>query len=113
MPFYTEPIAQVTLDSLDAVADWISDTQDELQRIPFVGLLEHGATFRDDEYFGDGESVLHFNRAAFGALCQRLGFPHDQFECLETPSLVSQVLNDLLAQREVRDKFGDECVVDE
>ena len=114
MPFFTEPIAQITLDSLDDVAGWIDDTQGELRRIPFVGLLEHGATFRDDEYFGDGDSLFHFNRAGFGSVCQKLGFTGSQLETLETPSLVSQVLNDLLAQRDIRAKFaGDECVVDE
>jgi hypothetical protein len=114
MPIHTEPIAEVSLDSMAAVADWIRDTQGSLQRIPLSGLLEQGATFRDDEYFGNGDSLLHFNRPGFGALCQRLGFKPAQLSTLETPSLASHVLNDLLAQRDVRAKLSDdECVLDE
>jgi hypothetical protein len=68
----------------------------------------------DDAYLGDGDTLLHFNRPAFVALCQRLGCRKEFLEKLETPSLASQVLNDLLAQRKVRTELsGDEFVMDE
>lgn len=114
MPFQTEPISETQLETLEDVRDWISDTQRSLNRIPIEGLLEQGATFLDDAYLGDGDTLLHFNRPAFVALCQRLGCRKEFLEKLETPLLASQVLNDLLAQREVRNTLsGDEFVMDE
>jgi hypothetical protein len=114
MPFYTQPIEETKLDTLESVEDWISDTQRCLSRIPVDGVLEHGATFLDDEYLGEGETLLHFNKPGFQALCQKLGCRQDLLERLETPSLATQVLNDLLAQREVRQSLGnDEFVMDE
>lgn len=114
MPFYTQPIEETKLETLEAVQDWISDTQRYLSRIPVEGVLENGASFLDDEYFGEGETLLHFNKPGFQALCQKLGCRQDLLERLETPSLASQVLNDLLAQRDVRQSLGnDEFVMDE
>jgi hypothetical protein len=99
MPIHTEPIAEVNLQTPDAVVRWIQDTQGSLERVPLRGLLENGAIFRDDEYLGDGDVLLHFNQRGIAALCQRLGFKTAQLSSLETPSLASHVLNDLLAQR--------------
>jgi hypothetical protein len=114
MPFHTEQIAETSIKTLEDVADWISDTQRSLSRIRVEGVLEHGAAFRDDEYLGDGDTVLHFNQPGFQALCQKLGCSQDLLERLETPTLASQVLNDLLAQREVRQELsGEEFVMDE
>lgn len=114
MPFHTIPIDQTRLDSIEDVADWISDTQRFLKRIPIVGVLDHGATFRDDEYLGDDEALFHFNQPGFVALCQRLGCRQDLLARLKTPNLPCQVLNDLLTQRDVREELGsDEFVVDE
>jgi hypothetical protein len=114
MPFLTQPIAEAKLDSLDAVADWINDTQKGLSRIPVDGVLAFGASFRDDEYLGDGETLLHFNKPGFQALCQKLGCRQDLLDRLETPTLATQVLNDLLAQRDTRKALEkDEFVIDE
>ncbi len=113
MPFHTEPIAETRLDTLEAVKDWIRDTQLSLNRIPVEGVLGHGAAFRDDEYLGDDDTLLHFNQPAFQALCQRLGCRKDILQRLETPTLASQVLNDLLAQHDVRETLrDDEFVMD-
>ncbi len=114
MPFHTVPIAETQLDTLEAVADWISDTQRSLNRISVEGVLEHGATFRDDQYLGDDDALFHFNRPGFEALCQKLGCRQDLLERLETPTLASQVLNDLLSQRNVRQALSQyEFVMDE
>lgn len=114
MPVHTEPIAQVELKSLDEVAEWIHSTQDNLKRIPVAGVLEHGATMRDDQYLGDGEVLFCFNESGFQSFCQKLGFRADQLARLETPSLASQVLNDVLSQREIRERLlNEEFVVDE
>ena len=114
MPFNTAPIAEARLDTLEAVKDWISDTQRSLNRISVDGVLGHGATFRDDAYLGDGDALFHFSQPAFQSLCQKLGCRQDLLARLETPALASHVLNDLLAQRDVRDTLrNDEFVVDE
>ena len=114
MPFITEPINETQLDTLADVRDWISDTQRSLIRLPVEGVLEQGATFLDDAYLGDGETLLHFNQPSFAALCRRLGCRTELLEKLETPTLASQVLNDLLAQRDTRELLrGDEFVMDE
>ena len=114
MPFYTQPIAQTKLETFADVEDWISDTQRSLSRIPVDGVLEHGATFRDDEYLGEGDTLLHFNKPGFQAICQRLGCRQEMLDRLETPSLASQILNDLLAQRVTQMALSnDEFVMDE
>ncbi|HEY3048273.1 MAG TPA: hypothetical protein VGJ72_12555 [Polaromonas sp.] len=59
MPFHTEPIAETRLDTLEEVGDWISDTKHSLNRIPVEGVLEHGATFLDDAYLGDGDAQFY------------------------------------------------------
>jgi hypothetical protein len=114
MPFYSEPLEETKLESLSDVEDWISDTQRSLSRIPVDGVLEHGATFRDDEYLGDGDTLLRFNKPGFQALCQKLGCRQDLLERLETPTLASQVLNDLLSQRDIKEALAkNEFVMDE
>lgn len=114
MPFYTVATDEFKLETIDDVRDWISDTQRSLNRIPVTGVLEHGATFHDDEYLGDGETLFHFNQPGFHALCQRLGCRQDLLDRLETPALATQVLNDLLSQRAVREELkNDEFVMDE
>lgn len=114
MSFHTESISQVRLDSLQDVNDWVSDTQKSLIRIPVEDVLGYGATFRDDEYLGDGETLLHFNQSGFEAICQKVGCRQDFLQRLETPTLTSHVLNDLLSQRDVRKMLSsDEFVMDE
>ena len=114
MPFHTEANAEARLASLDDVSDWINDTQRFLQRIPVDGILEHKATFRDDEYFGDDDAIFHFNQPGFAALCQRLGCRQDLLHRLKAPNLPSQILNDLLAHRDVRETLDSgEFVIDE
>jgi hypothetical protein len=114
MPFHTEAVSQTRLNTMADVSDWISDTQRSLTRIPVEGVLDQGATFRDDEYFGDGDALFHFNQQGFVALCKRLGCRQDLLYRLKMPDLPSQILNDLLAQREIRESLAtDEFVMDE
>jgi hypothetical protein len=114
MPIKAEPIEQTKLDTVDELSDWINDTQKNLKRIPIVGLLENRAIFHDDEYLGDFETMFRFNDHSIRAFCQRLGFRFDQLVLLETPTLATQVVNDLLQQTAIRGKLsGDEFVFDE
>jgi len=114
MPIVAEPIDQVSLNGIDAVQDWIHETQSHLRRIPIVGVLSNKGVFNDDEYLGDGDVMWRFNDRGIRSFCQRIGFRFDQLAKLETPSLASQVLNDLLQQNEIRSRLAeDEVVLDE
>lgn len=108
MPISTEPIPEVQLSNPAALNNWIDTTQKSLHRLPIVGLIEHGAEFHDDEYLGDGDVLLRFNEHGFRAFCQKIGFRYDQLELIETPSLASSVLNDLVRQSEIRSRLNEE-----
>lgn len=108
MPIIAEPIPEARFASRDEVGLWIAETQEALIRVPVRGLLESGATFLDDEYLGDGETMLRFNQHGFRAFCNRIGFRYDQLAILEAPSLASQVLNDLVRQRAISSRLDNE-----
>lgn len=114
MPILAEPVQETGFTTIEDTRDWARETERHLRRIPVAGLLGSGATFHDDEYLGDGEVMLHFNERGIRALCQKVGMGFDQLAMLETPTLASQVLNDLLQQAITRQKLdGDEFVLDE
>jgi hypothetical protein len=108
MPISTEPIPEVTLPTPSDLTEWINKTQKSLHRLPILGLIENGAEFHDDEYLGDGDVLLRFNEHGFRAFCQKIGFRYDQLELIETPSLASSVMNDLVRQSVVRSNLNDE-----
>jgi len=113
MPIYCEPITEIKLESLEDVHDRLSGTKNYLSRVPVEGIIENRAIFHDDEYFGDGEVMLRFNEHSIRSFCQRLGFRFDQLRMIETPSLPSQVLNDLIQQSAIKEKLkDDEFVID-
>lgn len=114
MSISTEPIPEVTLSTAGDLREWINKTQKSLHRVPVAGLIENGAAFHDDEYLGDGDVLFRFNEHGFRAFCQRIGFRYDQLALIETPSLASLVLNDLVRQSEIRSRLNDdEFVLDQ
>lgn len=114
MPLHTETVEAVHFNQLGQMEEWIATTQQELTRLPVRGLLDAGARFLDDEYLGDGETLLRFNERGFRALCNRLGYRFDALMMLGTPALASQVLNDLISQREILARLdNEEFVIDE
>lgn len=77
-------------------------------------MLEHGAAIQDDRYLGDGDALFSFNSNGLQSLSRKLGVGFDLLARLETPSLASQVMNDLLSQREIRTRLrNDDFVVHE
>ncbi|WP_295437430.1 DUF932 domain-containing protein, partial [uncultured Thiodictyon sp.] len=113
MPILTDPILASVLTKRDEVGSWIADTQNSLIRVPVRGMLESGAMFLDDEYLGDGETMLRFNEHGFRTFCSRVGYRFDQLAMLETPSLASQVLNDIISQRAISSRLeNDDFVLD-
>ena len=58
--------------------------------------------------------MFRFNEHGFRVFCQKIGFRYDQLELIETPSLTSSVLNDLIRQSVVRSRLdGEEFVIDQ
>lgn len=114
MPLTTEKVPQTRFDYLAEVEEWITETSDHLERVPIDGVLESGAEFMDDEYLGDGDTMLRFNERGMRALCQIIGFRFDQLTKLESPGLATAVVNDLLHQQEVRGRVAEaEFVIDD
>lgn len=114
MSLIVEPVEEKKFDKLSDVKDWISDTDASLVRVPVNGVLEMGGEFVDDEYLGDGETMFRFNDHAMRALCSSIGFRYDQISKLEAPNLATNVLNDLLQQKDIQDRTRDmQFVLDE
>ena len=61
MPFISEPIVEKEFYEFDDLNQWIIKEEDKLIRIPIQGMLENGALFFEDEYFGDSSAFLKFN----------------------------------------------------
>ena len=106
MPILSEDIYQNRFESLDEVETWAERTNDELVRLPILGLIENHAKFSDDEYFGVGDTLLRFNARGIRSFCSIIGFRFDQLTKLETPDLATQVINDLLGQTEIQEKVA-------
>lgn len=114
MPFIFEPAVQRSFDSIDGIENWISDEESRLTRIPVQGLIENGARFEDDEYFGSSGTFLKFNSNSIKSFCSILGLRTDLLARLESPSLVTEVLNDLISQQEIQHQFDNmDFVMDE
>lgn len=114
MAFSYEPIPEESFETLEQVYTWAKNEQEHLARIPVKGYLKHGAQFFDDEYFGDKNTAYRFNQAGIRSLCSYLGIRLDTIDLLERQNLATEVLNDLLAQRDAYDKLQTrELIVDE
>ena len=111
MPLHTETVEAAHFNQLDGMENWIETTQGGLKRLPARGLLDAGARFLDDEYLGDGDILLRFNERGFRALCNRLGYRYDALMVLGSPGLASQVLNDLISQRDILARLDNEQFV--
>jgi hypothetical protein len=113
MPLIAEPIDQKRWEDFNDVTSWITETQKNLDRISVCGVLDNNAMFYDDEYLGDGNTMFRFNKYGLRNFCSSIGFRSDQLAMIETPSLVSSVLNDLIRQNAIKEKLKDhEFVID-
>jgi len=105
MSFFCEPIVEAQFESLKEVDKWISNNEDRLQRASIENLIENGARFFDDEYFGYEDRFLRFNQNGMGTLLQRLGLRFDTLQLVERPGLISELLNDLIIQQNMIDRL--------
>jgi len=114
MSFAHESIVEKSFDNLEEVDAWVKKEEQNLIRIPIQGCLNHGAQFLDDEYFGDEHTAFKFNQSGIRSLCSYFGIRLDVLEMLEKQNLSTEILNDLLAQRDIQERLKtQELVVDE
>ena len=106
MAIFTEAIEQKQFDSKDEVIQWAEEQNENILRVPVSVFLDKHSSFYDDEYFGDGEYLLRFNQKAFQVFCSIIGVRSDLLGIIESHNLSSFFLNDLLAQKVIRDKFS-------
>ena len=107
MPFLCEPIVETQFASLKDVDSWLSNNEDRVERAPILDWIEKGARFFDDEYFGDEERFLRFNPNGIRVLLQKLGLRFDTLQRVERPGLISDLLNDLMVQKDMMERFED------
>jgi len=114
MALYYEPIPEVSFQTLEDVYSWAEKEKESLARVQIKGLLEHGARFIDDEYFGDKNTAYRFNQTGLRSLCSFLGIRLDTLELLERQNLATEVLNDLLVQRAADERLKtQDLIIDE
>ena len=108
MPFFVQPIVETQFASLKDVDGWLSGNEDRLERVSITDWIEKGARFFDDEYFGDDDRFLRFNQNGIRALARKLNLRPDTLQRVERPGLVSELLNDLVVQHDVMERFEDQ-----
>lgn len=114
MPFVCEPVVEKNFKHLEDVNRWISENEDHLTRASFARLMENGARFFDDEYFGHEDQFLRFNETGMRALLQKLGLRFDILQRVERPGLISELLNDLIYQQDFMERLDEyDFVVDQ
>jgi len=114
MAFSYEPIVEKSFQEWGDVYSWAEKEQQRVVRIPIEGCLRHGAQFLDDEYFGDEQGAYKFNQHGIRSLCSYLGLRFNTLEMLERQNLATDVLNDLLAQRDIQNALQKcDLIVDE
>jgi hypothetical protein len=114
MAFACKPIIQEEFSNIEKLYQWVKDEEPVLSRVPIVGLIENGARFLDDEYFGEAGSLLKFNEKGMRSFCSLLGLKYELLKLIERPSLVCDLLNDLILQLEIQTKLASlEFVIDQ
>ena len=107
MPFLCEPVIETHFKSLKDVHSWISVNEDRLERISIRDWIKKGARFFDDEYFGDEDHFLRFNQHGIRVMAQKLCLRLDTLQRVERPGLISELLNDLMVQQDMVERFED------
>jgi hypothetical protein len=112
MSFSCEPIVQKSFDNLEGLITWVDEEETKLLRVPIADLIENGARFLDDEFFGDSSLPLKFNTSALRSFCSLLGLRIDILELVERPLLVTELLNDLISQLRVQERLSKlDCII--
>ena len=114
MSFILEKTKETTFSNIDSVLQYVEWEKKYTARISIADLLDQGAFFYNDKFFGTASFKLHFNKPALDDLCNLLGFYSPMLEKLESFGLASDVLNDLIKSKTGKEKTKNfEFVFDE
>jgi hypothetical protein len=114
MPFASEPIVEKEFSGVDELYQWVAQEEANLARVAVADFINSGARFLDDEYLGDSSVLLRFNTKGIRSFCAVLGLRYETLNLIERPSLVCDVLNDLIVQRDIQERLaGLDFVLDE
>ena len=105
MPVVVEAMSEAKFQTQEEMKHWVDGTQEHLRRVPTEGFLSSGARFHDDEYFGDGETMVRFNEHGFRTFCQKVGYPE---QCTETEKRRIKLEHDARVMRLLPKHFGGE-----
>ena len=106
MPFDCEPITEQKFSGIGELYQWVTQEEANLKRVSLADFIAAGARFLDDEYLGDSSVLLRFNIRGMRSFCSFLGLRYETLNLIERPSLVCEVLNDLILQREIQDRLA-------
>jgi hypothetical protein len=106
MAFELAAVQAVSFDSVEQVLTHVEQEQKNVARIPIVDLVEKGAFFFSDKYFGNADLKLTMNEPALNDLFRWLDFYSPSFlERLEKTDLASEVLTDLVRSQAGKNKL--------
>lgn len=112
--FETKVASEKEFSDWNDLYAWVVEEEKSTSRISIHGMLDNGARFLDDKYFGLPDFKLAFTGEGLKALCYKLGFPQLALEMTKEEELASKILNDLLSQDSVKAQLvNSEFVIDE
>ena len=114
MTFTVEDTKQISFDSIEGMLSYVEQEKKNTSRISIASLLAEGATFHDDKLFGSEGYGLKLNQPAMDDLCGMLGFSSPLLNKLDKSGLASDILNDRIKSKALKEKIGNaEFVFDE
>lgn len=109
--FNTKPAITAQFNSWDELQDWTQSEAQNTTRIPTLGLLEAGARFHDDEYFGNDDYRISLTQQGLKTICSRIGFPYHALDMISEEGLASALLNDLFKQDAIKEQLHNSQLV--
>ncbi len=106
MAFKLEMTPQITFDCLNGLMSYVEHEKKNTSRIAIGGLLSEGACFQNDESFGKDGYALKINLLGMENLCRLLNLYYPMLQQLEKTGLASDVLNDRLNSKNLKDKLN-------
>ena len=115
MGFELSEVKAISFGSIDEVFEHVEQEQKNIARISIIDLIEKGAFFFGDKYFGNSDFKLTLNEPALNDLFRWLDFYSSSFlHRLEKNELASEVLTDLVRSPQGKSKLKNaEFVYDE
>lgn len=106
MGFEVSKVKAISFESIDEVLAHVEQEQKNIARISIMDLIEKGAFFFGDKYFGNSDFKLTLNEPALNDLFRWLDFYSSSFlHRLEKNELASEVLTDLVRSPQGKSKL--------